>query len=113
MLILAEGGSDLFKTLIGFWPVAAIVVVMWFMLIRPQRQKEKRRQDMLKALAKNDRIVTIGGIHGIVKNVTESEVTVLIDEKHDVTIRINRSAVYAILSGDEKGELTGDEVAKP
>ena len=109
MFILAEGAppgpSGPWGLLGNFWPIIAIVVIMYFLLIRPQRTKEKRRREMLKSLEKNDRIVTIGGIHGLVKNVTEREVTVLVDEKREITLRMNRSAVYSILSGEEEGEL--------
>ena len=89
----------------NFWPIIAIVVIMYFLLIRPQRTKEKRRQEMLKSLEKNDRVVTIGGIHGVVKNITEREVTVLVDEKREITLKMNRSAVYSILNREQEGEL--------
>jgi preprotein translocase subunit YajC len=115
MFILAQSATDggqaanWLQMLGMWWPVVAIVVVMYFLLIRPQRTKEKRRQEMLKSLEKNDRVVTIGGIHGVVRNVTESEVTVLVDEKHDLTLRFNRSAVYSILRGEEGGEIPPKE----
>jgi len=105
-----KGGGP-WGMLVTFWPIIAIVLIMYVLLIRPQRQKEKRRQQMLKSLEKNDRVVTIGGIHGIVKNVTDTDVTVLVDEKHDLTLKLNRSAVYSILRGEEaEGELPrGDD----
>lgn len=104
-----KGGGSPWGMLGTLWPIIAIVVIMYFLLIRPQRQKEKRRQGMLKSLEKNDSIVTIGGIHGVVKNVTDKEVTVLVDEKRELTLKMNRSAVYSILRGEEEGELSSRE----
>jgi preprotein translocase subunit YajC len=86
-------------------PVVIVIVILYFILIRPQRKKDKERKAMLEEVAKNDRIVTIGGIHGVVKNVTEREVTLLIDEKRDVTIKLNRTAIYKIDRGGSEGEL--------
>jgi preprotein translocase subunit YajC len=99
------GSAGPWQMLIQFWPVIAIVAIMYFLLIAPQRKKEKKRQEMLRSLEKNDRVVTIGGIHGVVKSATDKEVTLLVDEKRDLTLKLNRSAIYAILDrGQEEGE---------
>ena len=99
------GPAGLLPMLMQFWPVLAIVVIMYFLLIAPQRKKEKQRQVMLRALEKNDRVVTIGGIHGLVRNVTDKEVTLLVDEKRDLPLKVSRSAIYAILDRtDASGE---------
>ena len=99
-------GDGGWLTMLGaWWPMIAIIVIMYVMLLRPQRQKEKRRQSMLKDVKRNDHVVTIGGIHGVVKNITDTDVVLLVDEKHDLTMKFNRSAVYTILGGDEEGEL--------
>jgi preprotein translocase subunit YajC len=105
------GGGSLIELLGSLWWVIAIVAIMYFLLIAPQRKKEKQRQTMLKSIKKNDRVVTIGGLHGLVKNVTDEEVTLLVDDKRDVTMRFNRSAIYSILEseGKEQGELPKKE----
>ena len=100
--VVAQGGSSMMM----WFPVVAIVLIMYFLLIAPQRKKEKRRQEMLKSLEKNDHIITIGGIHGVVKHLGDRDVTVLVDEKQGVTLKMNRSAVYALLNRDEEGELS-------
>jgi len=113
MFILAQGAppgpSGLWGMLANFWPIIAIVLIMYVLLIRPQRTKEKRRQEMLKSLKKNDRVVTMGGIHGVVKNVTDREVTLLVDEKREITLKMNRWAVHSILNREEEGELPAPE----
>lgn len=99
------GGGGWLTILGGWWPMIAIVIIMYMLLLRPQRQKEKRRQHMLKQIERNDHVVTIGGMHGTVKNVTDTDVTLLVDEKRDLTLKFNRSAVYTILNREEEGEL--------
>ena len=117
MFILAQaaegsGGGGLSPMLGMLWPVLAIVAIMYFLVIAPQRKKEKRRQDMLRSLEKNDRVVTIGGIHGVVKNISESEVTLAVDEKRELSLKLNRSAIYAIVNREEEGELSPRDLAQ-
>ena len=84
-------------------PILLMVIIfglMWVMFIRPQRKQEAARKQMIAGVQKNDRIVTTGGILGVVTNVKEQdeEVTVRIDEKHDVKVRILRNNIAAVLS---------------
>jgi len=89
-----------------FIMMGLIFVVFYFLLIRPQRKKEKDRQaqrlEMLKALKKSDHIMTIGGIHGIVASVGEDEVTIKVDEKADVRIRMSRDAISKVIGAAEE-----------
>ncbi len=91
--------------------MGAIFVVFYFLLIRPQRKKEKERQhqreEMLKSLKKSDHIVTIGGIHGVVAVVGEDEVTIKVDEKADVRLRMSRDAISRVVS--DEGETGGEK----
>ena len=59
-------GAGLLGTLISLLPMILIFVVFYFMLIRPQRKKEKKVQEMLNALKVGDRVSTIGGIYGTI-----------------------------------------------
>jgi len=61
------------------------------MLIRPQRQKEKEQQKMLKSLNKNDEVVTSSGIHGTIVNVKEKTITLRIDD--NVKVELERHCV--------------------
>ena len=62
-----EGGLGL----IQFAPFILIFVIMWLLIIRPQRQQAKRREEMLKAIRRGDTVVTNGGIVGKVTKVIE------------------------------------------
>ena len=64
-------GAGLLGTLISLLPMILIFVVFYFMLIRPQRKKEKKVQEMLNALKVGDRVSTIGGIYGTITSIKD------------------------------------------
>ncbi len=74
----AVQSGGILATLIQLLPMAAIVVVFWFVLIRPQRKKDKAVKDMLSALKPGDRICTIGGVYGTVTAIKDDTVTVVV-----------------------------------
>ncbi len=87
-------------------PIVAIILIFWFLVFRPERQKQKKRQELIDSIAKNDKIITIGGMHGVVKSINDTEVVLLVDEKTGTQIKLNRSAIFTKVTGDqEKGEL--------
>ncbi len=90
----AEGQSN---PMMQFLPLMIIMfAVMYFLIIRPQKQKEKKRLSMISNVRKQDRIVTAGGVHGVVTSVKENEVIIRIDDTKDVKIRIDKSAVTSV-----------------
>ena len=86
-------------------PLVVIFVLFWFILIRPQRKQQKERDNMLGQLAKNDHVVTTGGIYGIIVRIDEREAVLKIDENKDIRIRVARSAI----AGVEKSAGTRDD----
>ena len=110
----AEGGSpgSFITTLI---PFALIIVIFYFLIIRPQNKKQKETQRMLGALKKGDKVVTIGGIHGVIQNVKEGSVIVKVDES--TKLEISRSAISTVANDakaekSDKSEKTGQIEAK-
>lgn len=78
----------------SFLPFILIIVIFYFLLIRPQQKKakeDKARQDGLKV---DDEVVTIGGLHGIVRDVQEG--TVLIEVSPSVSIRVEKVAIARV-----------------
>lgn len=75
-------------------PLVLIFVIFYFMLIRPQKKQQQEHKKMLEGIAKNDEIVTSGGIHGTVINVKDKTVIVRIDE--NVKMEIEKSSVAYI-----------------
>jgi len=105
LLFAQEGGNapppggGMFSMLL---PFLAIGFLFYFLLIRPQRQEQSRRKEMLSAVKKNDRVITAGGIYGVVTNVhaEADEVTIKVDESTNTKLRITLSSVARVL-GDE------------
>jgi preprotein translocase subunit YajC len=87
-------------------PFVAIGLLFYFMLIRPQRKEQSRRQDMLGNVKKNDRVVTIGGIYGVVMNVHREadEVSLKVDETTNTKLRITLSSIARVISGEQAEE---------
>jgi preprotein translocase subunit YajC len=83
-----------------------IVVVFYFLLIRPEQSKRKAHQALINSLKKNDRIVTVGGIYGVVTNVQpdEDELTVKIDESNNTKIRITFGSVARVITDTTDGD---------
>ncbi|MFA5725314.1 MAG: preprotein translocase subunit YajC [Candidatus Omnitrophota bacterium] len=76
---------------INLVPLVLIFVIFYFMLIRPQRKKEKEHQKTLSNLNKNDEVVTSSGIHGTIVNVKEKTIILRIDD--NVKIELERNCV--------------------
>jgi preprotein translocase subunit YajC len=72
-------------SLFDILPILAIVGVMYFLLLRPQSQERAAHEAMLAALQRDDRVVTVGGVHGKVCDVGPATVTLEIGEKLRVT----------------------------
>ncbi|MDR1444597.1 MAG: preprotein translocase subunit YajC [Treponema sp.] len=104
-----QGGAFL-----QFLPFVAIIAIFYFLIIRPQNKKQKETQRMLGALKKGDKVVTIGGIHGIIQNVREHSVVLKVDD--NVRLEFNRSAISSVESvakEDKGGKLEDKRDEKP
>lgn len=85
--------------------IAPIALLFYFLLIRPQRREQAQRQKMLDAVKKNDRVVTVGGIYGVVTNVHReaNEVTVKVDESTNTKLRLTLGSVARVV-GEEASQ---------
>ena len=81
-----------------------MVAIFYFVMIRPQRRREKERQSLIAAVKSGDRVLLTCGIIGEIANVKDKTLIVLIAEK--TKIEVLKSAVSQIL--DEKGELPSE-----
>lgn len=99
-----SGGGGGFEMMLLY--IVPLVAVMYFVLIRPQKKRERERKAMLSMIKKGDRVCTVGGIHGEVVRLTDQEATLLVDKKKGVEIRVLRSAVSGI-AGPKGGEGEG------
>ncbi|MCP4384859.1 MAG: preprotein translocase subunit YajC [Hyphomicrobiales bacterium] len=91
------GGGDL---LVSMLPFVLIFVIMYFLIIRPQRQKQKRHQEMVANLRRGDTVVTTGGLIGkVAKVVDDGELQ--IDLAENVRVRLSRGMVSEVRSKSE------------
>jgi len=79
--------------------LAFLLVIIYFLMIRPQQKQQKQRTAMLSTVKVDDKIVTIGGIYGRVIKAKEDVLTVRIADKTEV--EMERNAVNRILGKDE------------
>jgi len=77
-----------------------IFVIFYFLLIRPQKRAMHAHQEMLDTIKKNDKILTAGGVFGVVKKVKEDELTVEIAK--DVEVQVSRTTVKEIITAEKK-----------
>ncbi len=75
--------------------VVIIFAIMWFFMIRPQQKKQKEIQNFRNSIAVGQSIVTAGGIYGVVKQIDESDNTLMVEIANGVRIKIDRNSVYA------------------
>ncbi len=85
----APGGTgSLISTLIMF---AAVIAIMYFLMIRPQQKRQKEHQKMLESIKKGDKVVTSSGMHGTVVETDEKTMTVQVAE--NTKIKFERGAI--------------------
>ncbi|MCK9594206.1 MAG: preprotein translocase subunit YajC [Candidatus Omnitrophica bacterium] len=79
----------------GILPFVLVIGIFYFMVIRPQKAEQKKHQQMLEALGKNDEVVTSGGVHGTVVAVKDKVVTLRVDE--NVKIDVEKNCVARVV----------------
>lgn len=99
------GGGDLFQVLIM---ITVFMGIFYFIVIRPQHIEQRKHQERINNLQKGDRVVTSGGIHGVVRATKEK--TLVLEVAEGVKVTLNRSAVATVLEGPApKSRPGGDE----
>ena len=94
------GGGALMPWLIGS------VFLLYFIMFRPQARERATRDQMLKELKKNDRVITIGGMFGIVASVTpdKDEVVLKVDEESNTKIKFSRASIHRVITTETTEE---------
>ncbi len=120
LLAQTEGGAtegvSAGPGLIDMLPMFALMwIVVWFVMIRPQRKKAREHAHMLSSLNKHDQVRTIGGIIGKVVQVDADQdmVILVIDDSKNVKMRVSRQSVAAVLPGNEiPAKITEEDTAR-
>lgn len=97
--ILAQGTPPPAPNPLGmFLPIILMFVGFYFLILMPQRKRQKAHEAMVKSLKTGDKIQTVGGIFGVITNVKEDRVTVKVAE--NTRIEVGRAFVQTRLSDD-------------
>src|SRR5207245_3353109 len=78
-----------------FVPLILVFVIMYFMMIRPQKKRQQEQQRLISSLKTGDHVVTSAGIHGLIANVKET--TVMLKVADNVKIELDKSAITNVL----------------
>ena len=95
-LPLLQEGAASGQLLTMILPFGLIILVFYFLIIRPQNKKQKETKSMLAALKKNDKVVTIGGIRGTVVSVKEGAVVLKVAD--NIKMEFSKSAISNVLT---------------
>ncbi len=92
-------------------PLVGLFFLFYFIFILPEKRRKSQEASMMSALKKNDRVVTIGGIHGtiVAAPADSGVVTIRIDENGNTRIKVNRSAIATVVSDKESQETKNKE----
>jgi preprotein translocase subunit YajC len=90
----AGAGGQQADPIMQFLPLVLIAAVFYFFIIRPQKKRQKDRQELVNKMEKGDRVVTSSGIHG--KIVSLEDNTVLVEVADNVKMRFEKSAVTTV-----------------
>ena len=87
----------------AFLPFVLIMIIIYFLMIRPQTKRQKEKEAMREGIKKGDKVITMGGIYGTVQGFKEKGRQAVIKVDNNTNITINRTAI-AGLAGKVKDE---------
>ncbi len=105
----ADAGAMSGQGLMQFAPLVLIFIVFYFLLIRPQQKKLKDHRAMLEAVRRGDRVVTNGGIVGLVTKVVENDRELTVEIAEGVRVKVMRDMISSVLA---KTEPVSDKAEK-
>lgn len=83
-------------------PFLLIIVVFYFLILRPQQKRQKERTKLLEGVKKGDKIITAGGIHGVVEGLDDKTVLVKIDDS--VKVKLEKTGIATIIGLTDQGK---------
>ncbi len=104
------GGAGAAGGFASFIPLILIFVVFYFLLIRPQQKQAKQHQKFLSELKKGIRVLTKGGIHGVITDINDNVISLEIAK--DVTIKVSRDAIAGAINKDGTGAVAAKDAPK-
>jgi preprotein translocase subunit YajC len=99
----SQPGQQGSGSLMGFLPFILIILIMYFLMIRPQMKRQKERQKMLDALKKGDEVI-VGGIYGKIMGFTDEDKTVLVKVDENTKVKVDRSSISVVVKAAKEKE---------
>jgi preprotein translocase subunit YajC len=106
----AAGGGSMSDILVQLAPLALILVIFYFLLIRPQQQRMKQHQTMIQALKRGDTVVTAGGFIGKIRSVDDTEARV--ELAPNVEVRVIKSTISEVRAKSDPAPANDSKPAK-
>ena len=86
----------------------AMFVLLWVLLIRPQRQRQQKQQQLLSSVEPGDEVLTVGGLYGIVRDIDEED-DLIVEIADGIQVRIARRAVGGVVKPEDEEPEELDE----
>lgn len=83
-----------------------LLLLLYFLMIRPQQKQEKAKREMLGKIQRGDRVVTTSGMHAVVAGVTQDTLNLVIDSEGKVKVTVDRAAIARVLASDTAATKT-------
>jgi preprotein translocase subunit YajC len=99
-LLMAQPQGQSQNPIVAFLPLVLLIVIFYFMLIRPQQKKAKEHRNMLDSLKSGDKVYTIGGLRGTIVAVDDTKIVMRVAD--NVKISFNKSAIAGQLPDSEE-----------
>jgi preprotein translocase subunit YajC len=88
--------------------LVAMFVLLWVLLIRPQRQKQQQQQRLLASVEPGDEVLTVGGLYGIVREIDEED-DLIVEIAEGIQVRVARRAVGGVVKPEDDDEDDDDD----
>jgi len=85
--------------ILSILPIIFIFLIFYFLVIIPQKKQQKQHKDMIDNLKKNDEVVTVGGVHGVIVNVKDKTFVLRVDD--NVKVEVDKSAISYLIKKQE------------
>jgi preprotein translocase subunit YajC len=84
------------------WMIVGFIGLFYFMVLRPGRNDQRQREQMIETLAKGDKVVTSGGVHGTIEGVDKANKTVTVAVAPKVVLTLNLSSISSVTAKKDK-----------
>lgn len=90
----------------------AMFVLLWVLLIRPQRQRQQKQQQLLSSVEPGDEVLTVGGLYGIVRDIDEED-DLIVEIAEGIQVRIARRAVGGVVKPEDEDDELDEDLEGP